>query len=75
MNLSRWLWVGLVAFLALPLSAQSVQGEYREGELIVQLFPDKKVEDLEQSLVDIQLHRKRLLSRRMNIWLVSYNPQ
>ncbi|RMI19163.1 MAG: hypothetical protein D6681_03140, partial [Calditrichaeota bacterium] len=33
------------------------------------------MEDLEQSLVDIQLHRKRLLSRRMNIWLVSYNPQ
>jgi len=44
-----------------------------DGDLIIQIFDEHPPLELTQSFSNFQLQPKRLLSRRMNIWLYEYN--
>ncbi|MEW5994070.1 MAG: S8 family serine peptidase, partial [Candidatus Zixiibacteriota bacterium] len=45
-----------------------------EGELIIRLSPDGSTKALSDDFAGFQLQPKKLLSRRMNIWLFEYRP-
>ena len=49
---------------------------YVSGEILIQFsnFDDTIIEILEADMKDINLHKIKLLSKRMNIWLFSFEP-
>jgi subtilisin family serine protease len=47
---------------------------YKTGELIIQLAPGTENTALVYDFASFNLQPKKLLSRRMNIWLYEYNP-
>ncbi len=60
--------------LIMSFSAYSQEKNYVDGELILQLTKNTSPRELENSFRAIDLNNTRLLSKRMNIWLFSYNP-
>ncbi len=53
---------------------QTGTDEYIEGNFIIQIDPDSDINSLESAFNSVSLKKVRLLSRRMNIWLVEYRP-
>jgi len=47
---------------------------FKEGELIIQLSPNSSSASLVNVFSDFNLKPKKLLSKRMNIWLFEYDP-
>ncbi len=60
--------------LIMSVSIYSQEKNFVEGELILQLTKNTSPQELENSFRAIDLNNTRLLSKRMNIWLFSYNP-
>jgi subtilisin family serine protease len=62
----------LILLISISLFPQ--EKNFVEGELIIQLNQSASLEDFQDSFRSIDLNKTRLLSKRMNIWLFSYNP-
>jgi hypothetical protein len=58
----------------LTVSITAQEANYIKGELIVQFSEKIPIEEFVQSYSDIQMENIRMLSKRMNIWWVKYNP-
>ncbi len=61
--------------LLISLSLYPQEKDFVEGELIIQLNQKTSLEDFQNSFSSIDLNNTRLLSKRMNIWLFTYNPE
>jgi len=64
-------------FLASAIYAddnQTASDKYIEGNFIVQLDPNSDVNSLISDFNTVNMKKVRLLSRRMNLWLVEYTP-
>jgi len=63
-------------FIIFILTSTSIAQDenYIKGELIVQFKEKISIESFIQNYMDIGMENIRLLSDRMNIWLVNYNP-
>ncbi|MCK6622983.1 MAG: S8 family serine peptidase, partial [Calditrichia bacterium] len=64
----------LASCLFFSALAQERETPYQEGELLIQFLPRADIEAFENDYTFLELRAKKLLSRRMNIWLFEYNP-
>lgn len=69
----KYLYILILPLLLISVS-YSQQDNYIRGDLIVQFKPGSEPSNIIDSFESIGLEEKRLLSRRMNIWLLGYNP-
>ena len=60
--------------LIMSFSSYAQEKNYVDGELILQLKKNTSPQELENSFRSIDLNNTRLLSKRMNLWLFTYNP-
>lgn len=58
----------------LTVSITAQEANYIKGELIVQFKEKISIESFIQNYMDIGMENIRMLSERMNIWWVRYNP-
>ena len=63
----------IVLFCFNVLAAETA---YVPGQIMIQLsnFEETTIENLETDMKTINLHKIRLLSKRMNIWLFGFEP-
>ena len=72
-HFSRWLLIFIPGLVALTF-AQHQAPTYAEGELLIQLRPQAEVTEVTADFTALDLRPAKLLSRRMNIWLVRFDP-
>jgi len=63
----------LIAWSISSSSNAKDNSSYIPGELIIQLFEDSQPKLLSEDFQQLKLRSKRLLSRRLNIWLYEYD--
>ena len=63
----------LIAWSSFSSSNAKDNSPYFSGEIIIQLFDDSKPELLFEDFQSLRLRPKRLLSKRLNIWLYEYD--
>ena len=63
----------LIAWSSFSSSNAKDNSAYFSGEIIIQLFDDSKLELLLEDFQSLRLRPKRLLSKRLNIWLYEYD--
>lgn len=63
----------LIAWSSFSSSNAKDNSAYFSGELIIQLFDDSRPELLSNDFQTLKLRSKRLLSKRLNIWLYEYD--
>ncbi len=66
------LLVVLFPFLISNETSDNNGKNYVPGELMIQIIPGKNLQLIESDFISINLKSKRLLSRRMNIWLFEF---
>jgi len=64
-----------LTFFSLFLFLKGQESDYKPGELIVQLQKGVRAEAVAKQLSSMELQPKRQLSRRLNIWLFSWEQQ
>ena len=72
-HFSRWLLIFIPGLVALTF-AQHQAPIYAEGELLIQLRPQAEVTEVTADFTALDLRPVKLLSRRMNIWLMRFDP-
>ncbi|MFQ6007983.1 MAG: S8 family serine peptidase, partial [Candidatus Zixiibacteriota bacterium] len=69
-----YLLIGLSAYSQGNNVSQPEKPAYKEGELIIQMAPGAESTALVSDFATYDLQPKKLLSKRMNIWLYEYDP-
>ncbi|GAB4314726.1 MAG: hypothetical protein Kow0074_01890 [Candidatus Zixiibacteriota bacterium] len=63
----------LLSLMALGQSTRAAESEYRPGELMVQVASEQDLQEFVRDFGQYNMRPAKLLSRRMNIWLLEYD--
>ncbi|RPI73843.1 MAG: hypothetical protein EHM47_05180, partial [Ignavibacteriales bacterium] len=72
--MQKFFSIALFFSLLIPVLLFSQEENIVPGELLIQFKPEADIESFKNSLTSYEVEIDRLLSKRMNIWLVKYNP-